>query len=143
MKQSSPPLSGLSFSLLSSFSAACLFVAVACSSSSSAPLAGAGEGGTAATCEGAPVLTKADFCKSCTIAANASPNSCRPPRNVSACCTFVQAPTQDLVRGTGLNRNSSSDPTLNLGCLDSPGELGAPQTITLKGFVRVFSSGGD
>ena len=128
--------------LFSSLCGALLVVSSACSSSNSAPLADAGAGGTA-SCEGAPTLGKADFCKSCTLAANASPNKCNAPRTVEACCTFVQPPTQELVRGTGLNRNSSSDPTIQLACLDNPGELGASKTVTLKGFLRVFSSGGD
>lgn len=131
--------------LFSSLCGALLFViplATACSSSNSTPLADAGAGGTA-SCEGAPVLGKADFCKSCTLSANASPNKCIAPRTVEACCTFVQPPTQELVRGTGLNRNSSTDPAIQLGCLDNPGELGTPKTVTLKGFLRVFSSGGD
>lgn len=117
-----------------------------CSSTNSAPLAndgGTGEGTGGTGCDNAPALTKADYCKSCTISSAASPNACRPPRNVNACCTYVQAPTQDLARGVGLNRNSSTDPTLQLGCLDNPGELGTPKTVTLKGFLRVFSSGGD
>lgn len=143
MKLSSP-LSGL---LFSSLFGATMLVAVACSSGNSAPLADAGATGPGtapATCEGAPVLAKADFCKTCQISASANPNACRPPRNVSACCAFVQPPTQELVRGIGLNRNSHpTDATLQLGCLDNPGELGTPKTVALKGFVRVFSSGGD
>ena len=131
-----------SLALFSSLCGALLVVATACSSSNSAPLAEAGAGGTA-SCEGAPVLGKADFCRSCTLAANASPNKCNAPRTVEACCTFVQPPTQELVRGTGLNRNSSTDPTIQLGCLDNPGDLGTSKTVTLTGFLRVFSSGGD
>lgn len=131
---------------LSSVAGACLLVATACSSTNSTPVADAGTGATA-SCEGAPVLAKADYCMTgankCTLSANAAPSSCKAPRIVDACCSFVQAPTQELVRGTGLNRNSSSDPTLSLGCLDAPGELGTPKTVTLKGFLRVFSSGGD
>lgn len=129
--------------LFSSFCGLTLLVGAACSSSNSAPAVGANEGGTSASCEGAPVLTKADFCSTCTPSATASPKACLPPRNVSACCTFVRAPSVDLTRGTNLNRNSSADPTLNLGCLDAPPAQGTPKTVTLKGFVRVFSSGGD
>jgi len=115
-----------------------------CSSSNSAPLAdgGAGEGGSA-SCEGAPTLAKSEFCSACTFSDRASPNTCRPPRTINACCTFVQAPTQDLARGTNLVRNSSADGTLDLGCLDAPVALGTPKNVTIKGFVRVFSSGGD
>lgn len=140
MKQSSR-------NLLSSFSGACLLVATACSSTNSLPVGDAGTATAATTCDGAPALAKAEFCGSgaskCTLSANASPSSCKAPRVIDACCAFVQAPTQELVRGTGLNRNSSNDPTLDLGCLDSPGELGTPKTVTLHGFLRVFSSGGD
>lgn len=132
--------------LFSSFCSALLFVPLACSSGNSAPLADGGTSGTSGSpqsCEAAPTLGKADFCKSCTLSANASPNTCRAPRTISACCTYVQPPTQELVRGTGLNLHSSTDPTINLGCLDNPGELGTSKTVTLKGFLRVFSSGGD
>lgn len=124
---------------------AAMFGVVACSSSNSAPLAN-GDGGSSsggATCDGAPALTKADYCSTCEISANAQPNQCRAPRNVNACCTFVQAPGEELARGTNLVRNSSSDPALQLGCLDAPAAQGAPKTVTLKGFLRVFSSGND
>jgi hypothetical protein len=141
MKQSSR-------TFLSSLVGACLLAATACSSTNTAPPASdGGTGGGSASCDGAPALAKADFCTSgankCTIAANASPSSCRAPRVIDACCSFVQAPSQELVRGTGLNRNSSTDPTLDLGCLDNPGEVGTPKTVKLKGYLRVFSSGGD
>jgi hypothetical protein len=62
---------------------------------------------------------------------------------VNACCAWVQPPSQELSRGTGLQRYSSNDPTLQLGCLDDPGTVGASKTITLKGYVRLFSSGDD
>ena len=130
-----------SFSFPCAFGALAL-VSVACSSSNSAPLAATGDGGTA-SCDNPPALAKADYCKSCTISPSASPNTCHAPRTVNACCTFVEAPTQDLVRGTGLIRSSSMDPTIQLACLDAPGTLGTPKTVTLKGFVRVFSSGSD
>jgi hypothetical protein len=130
---------------LSLAGASLLLVVSACSSSNSAPLANAdgGPGSTSMTCDGAPTLTKADYCKSCTISSAASPNSCHAPRTIDACCTFVQAPTQELVRGTGLIRSSSTDPTIQLGCLDNPGTLGTPKTVTWKGYLRVFSSGND
>jgi hypothetical protein len=118
---------------------------VACSSKNSTP---AGDGTTSgglppAGCDGAPALDKAGYCSSCTVNTAASPAACTAPRPINACCTYVAAPTQELARGTGLNRYSSSDPTVNLGCLDNPGTLGTPQTVTLKGFVKLFSSGGD
>lgn len=130
--------------LFTSLAAVGVLAAAACSSGSSSPtLTEAGASSSGGSCEGAPVLTKADYCKSCTISPTAVPNSCRAPRTVDACCTFVQPPSQELVRGTGLVRSSSTDPTLQLGCLDAPGELGASRTIKLKGYVRLFSSGSD
>jgi len=124
--------------------AAIAVAAVACSSTNTTPNpdASAPTGGSV-SCDSAPALTKAEYCSSCTMAANATPNKCQPPRNVNACCTFVQAPSQELARGTGLVRNSSSDPALQLGCLDDPGVQGASKTITLKGHVRLFSGGND
>ncbi|HSO39011.1 MAG TPA: hypothetical protein VLT33_41065 [Labilithrix sp.] len=130
--------------LLSSIAAAGVLAAAACSSNNSGPtLADGGASSSGGSCAGAPALAKADYCKSCTISAAASPNSCRAPRTVDACCAFVQPPSQELARGTGLVRNSSMDPTLQLGCLDDPGVVGTPKTITLKGFVRLFSGGND
>lgn len=142
MKQKS---SSLGLGLISLFLGAFAVVASAsCSSGNSAPLADGGTGSSSgASCEGAPTLQKSDFCKSCTLSDKASPNTCKAPRTINACCAFVQAPTQDLVRGTNLVRNSSTDPTLNLGCLDAPPPQGTPKNVTIKGFVRVFSSGGD
>ncbi len=100
----------------------------------------AGDGGTG---EGTTKVTKNEFCASCTFPANANPSTCKAPRSLNACCTCVVPPTRDIARGTGLNRYSSTDPTVDLGCLDSPGELGPSKTVTLKGFVRLFSSGND
>ncbi|MBS2015140.1 MAG: hypothetical protein JST00_19775 [Deltaproteobacteria bacterium] len=121
-----------------------LIASASCSSTNTTPLADGGtSGGSSGSCEGAPTLTKADFCSSCTFSDKASPNTCKAPRTVNACCTYVQAPSQELARGTGLVRNSSTDPKLDLGCLDAPPALGTPKNVTIKGFVRVFSSGGD
>lgn len=119
-------------------------LAIGCSSSNSAPLADAGVAtATSTTCDGAPDLTKDDYCAACSFAANATPTACKVPRTINACCAYVQPPSQELVRSTGLYRYSSSDPTLQLGCLDTPAALGTPKTITLTGFVRLFSSGND
>src|SRR6476646_8358562 len=98
--------------LLSSLCGALFVVSAACSSSNSAPLAdgGAATSGGAQSCDMASALGKADFCKSCTLSPNATPNTCRAPRTISACCTYVEPPTQELVRGTGLNLHSSTDP---------------------------------
>lgn len=109
--------------------------------SSSTAVVPQGDGGTATGCN--TDVTKDEHCASCAPPSNASPTTCKAPRTVNACCTFVAPPTIDLARGTGLNRYSSTDPTLKLGCLDDPGAFEAPQTVTLKGFVRLFSSGND
>lgn len=119
---------------------------VACSSTNDTPGGAASSGGSSsggASCDGAPALEKDAYCETCTPSPNAVPAACKPPRTVNACCTWVQAPTQTVARGTGLNRYSSDDPTVNLGCLDTPAPLGTPKTITLKGHVRLFSSGED
>lgn len=117
----------------------------ACSSTNSTPGQGASSSSSSggAGCSSAPKLSKNDFCKTCTFAANASPATCQTPRVVDACCAWVQAPTEDLVRSTGLNRYSGDDATIQLGCLDDPGVAAPSQVVTLKGFLRVFSSGGD
>ena len=130
--------------VFSSLSATCLLAVVACSSGqSSTPTLVDGGSGSGASCDGVPPLGKADFCKACTISPAAVPNSCKAPRTVNACCTYVRPPSQELTRGTGLVRSSSPDPVLQLGCLDNPGVVGTSKPFTLKGFVRVFSSGND
>lgn len=120
-------------------------VALACSSTNNTP--GASSSGTtsssSASCESAPKVEKDAYCETCTPSPTAVPAACKPPRTVSACCTWVQAPTQTVARGTGLNRYSTDDPTVDLGCLDAPAPQGTPKTITLKGNVRLFSSGED
>lgn len=117
-----------------------LVLSVACDDSNSIPAGTGPSSGTAGTCT---EPTKADYCKSCTFPASASPNACTKARNVNACCAWVQEPTQELTRGTGLNRYSSDDPTIQLGCLDAPAPLGTSKLVTLKGYVRLFSSGND
>jgi hypothetical protein len=118
---------------------------LACSSTNDTP--GASSSGEPSSggggCDNPPVLEKDEYCETCTPSPTAVPATCRAPRTLSACCTWVQPPTQPLARGTGLNRYSSDDPTVDLGCLDAPAEIGASKAITLKGHVRLFSSGGD
>src|SRR5207302_8680396 len=82
-------------------------------------------------------------CSACTVSAAATPATCTAPRPINACCTFVAAPTNELERGVGLNRYSTSDRNVDLGCLDNPGKLGTPQTAKLTGYVRLFSTGED
>lgn len=116
---------------------------VACSDKNDTPVPAGSSSGGGAGCEGAPTLEKADFCATCTMSSIATPATCKAPRVVNACCAYLQAPTQELARGTGLNRYSTQDPTIDLACLDAAPTQGTPKTITLKGFVRLFSSGND
>jgi hypothetical protein len=125
-----------------------LFVAIAaaslvigCSSSSKPPAPGA-EAGASATCASPPTLTSSDFCKSCTISTSANPAACKDTRPVNACCAWVEEPKQEAARGAGLHYFSGTG-DVNIGCLASPGALGPSKTITLKGFVKLFSSGND
>lgn len=120
--------------------AALLALGLACSTKNSSTQT-SGDGGTTDSCGGD--IANDEFCASCTVSANASPATCKAPRVVNACCAFLQAPSQELARGTGLHRFTSDSPTLDLGCLAAPPAAGASKPITLKGFVRLFSSGND
>jgi hypothetical protein len=117
---------------------------LACSSTNNtvAPDGGTSSGGVG-SCDAPVAVEKDAYCETCSPSAGAVPAACKAPRTVSACCTWVQPPSQALVRGTGLNRYSTNDPTIDLACLDTPAAQGTPQTITLKGHVRLFSSGED
>ena len=70
---------------------------IASAGCSSNPVVAAGDGGATGAC--LADLQKKDFCSSCTAPANANPTSCRAPRTVNACCTFVAPPTKELTRG--------------------------------------------
>ncbi len=120
--------------------AACFAPAFACSSSKATVYTEAGAGGSCAT---PPVLNDADFCKSCSFAANAALDTCKDPRVVNACCVYTASPTSEIERGTGLHYFSSTDATVDLGCLAAPPTAGPTKTVTLKGNVRLFSGGGD
>src|SRR5688572_14634869 len=118
-------------------------VVFACSSTNTTPGGGtSSSGASGGTCDTAPKVEKDAYCESCTISPTAVPAACKPPRTVNACCAWVQAPSQVIARGTGLNRYSTNDPTIDLACLDAPAAAGASKTITLEGHVRLFSSGG-
>lgn len=121
--------------------AGALFVAPACSDNSGG--GGATPGCVGAACQQTTTLEKNAYCSSCTFSPNAHPSTCSSPRSLNACCACVTPPSQPIARGVGLHRYSSNDATVNLGCLDDPGTPGTPQTVTLKGVVRLFSSGGD
>jgi hypothetical protein len=117
--------------------------ALACSSSNTTAVPDGGTSTGGGSCDAPASVEKDAYCETCTPAAGAVPAACKAPRTVNACCTWVQPPSQALSRGTGLNRYSTNDPTIDLACLDAPAAQGAPQAITLKGHVRLFSSGGD
>ncbi len=119
---------------------ASLLVAPACDDDGGSSAPG---GTTSAACAQAPTLEKDAFCETCKMSPTAQPATCRGTRTVNACCAWVTPPTKALERGVGLHRYSATDPTIQLSCLDDPGTVGTPQTITLKGFVRLFSSGAD
>jgi hypothetical protein len=98
-----------------------------------------GPGGSNVTCASAPAL--ADTFSACTSCTPAS--SCADTRPINACCAWVEAPEQAVARGLNLHYYSSSDPTVDLGCLAAPATPGTPQTITITGHVKLFSSGQD
>jgi len=113
---------------------------VACSSHNDTQGGGtSSSGGTGnGSCDAPVDVAKDDYCGTCTPS-----GKCTAPRTVNACCTWVAPPSQPLARGTGLTRYSSDNPTVDLGCLDAPPPAGTPKTVTLKGHVRLFSSGED
>jgi hypothetical protein len=116
---------------------------IACSSSKPTVYAG-NDGGTGTTsCGSAATLGDSDFCSMCQFSAGAAQTSCKSPRVVDACCVYTAAPSAEVARGTGLHYFSSTDATVDLGCLSAPATAGASKTITLKGNVRLFSSGND
>lgn len=120
--------------------AASFFVVPACGSNTGGS---AGSSGASAACQTAPKLEKNAYCSSCTFSSTAQPAKCTAPRTVDACCAWVTPPSDELVRSTGLHQYAGQDATIKLSCLDDPGTPGTPQTVTLQGVVRLFSSGSD
>ncbi len=122
------------------------FVALAfgaCSSSNSVKATDGGTGG--ATCASPPEVSKTEFCNSCQFPSTANPTKCQENRPVNACCAWVQEPRQEAARATGLHYFSApnGDTSMNLDCLSAPAQLGPSKVVTLKGFVKLFSSGKD
>lgn len=119
-----------------------LGLAVACSSK--APVGG--DGGPTGSCANPPTLVTpaggAPFCASCTPIAGLG---CTDAKPLSACCVYTQAPKVELARATGLVYYSApnNDPTIDLGCVDTPKAKGTSQIVTVTGFVKLFSSGND
>jgi hypothetical protein len=79
----------------------------------------------------------------CSLVSGIEPSTCTPARSVDACCVWVQKPSVTLIRSEGLHEYSSTDPTVELGCLTTPPTAGPSHTSTLSGFVKIFSSGSD
>lgn len=102
-------------------------------------------GGNESVCSNPPVAEKASFCASCQMSSEASPASCKTPRTVNACCAYVTPPpaSAEVKRAVGLRNYAASEPTPDFSCLDNPPAQGQPQTVTVKGFVKLFSSGVD
>lgn len=109
-----------------------------------------GDGGTVPTCaseKANPSLQKDEFadCTSCTVPVLQPPLTCSDNRPITACCVQVQTPNVELARATGLNYYSAppGQTDVDLSCLDAPKALGTPQTVTVTGYVKLFSTGDD
>ncbi|CAN5231297.1 hypothetical protein BH09MYX1_BH09MYX1_37070 [soil metagenome] len=105
------------------------------------------DGGVNCASEQTPSLTKIAFgeCTSCVAPTLNPPLKCTDSKPIAACCVQVQSPTVELYRATGLNYNSApaGQTTPDLSCLDAPKVQGTPQTVSVKGFVKLFSTGDD
>jgi hypothetical protein len=106
------------------------------------------DGGSTGTCANPPTVedsTPPSGPQQCAASSCGPSNSCTPAEPLNACCVWVAQPTDPLADGIGLHRYSTSNPnaTPDLSCLTNPGTLGTPQTVTLTGYVWLFSSGQD
>lgn len=123
-------LSFFAFSVLVGFS-----FLVACSNA----------GGDAGSRTGPPcgALTVQDTnLQQCAGCSPASP--CTSAAPLDACCSWVAAPNDPLIDGTGLHRYSAPPDALpSLSCLTSVVPLETPQRVTLTGYVWLYSSGQD
>ena len=101
-----------------------------------------GDAGAASSCTNAPTVedTTLQQCAGCTTT-----SSCTSAEPLQACCTWVAQPRDSLADGTGLHRYSTSNASAmpDLSCLGQTTTLGTPQTVTVTGFVWLFSSGED
>lgn len=114
---------------------------VACASTNDTAVADAGK--TTATC-GAQTAVEDQGEKDC--ASCKATTACTSATPLEACCTWTAQPHAALARSTTLHRFSAKpgQPTApDLSCLSSPGTLGTPKTVTLTGYVWLFSSGTD
>jgi hypothetical protein len=82
--------------------------------------------------------TSLQTCSSCSAPA------CTTAEPLTACCTCLATPKDALADGTGLHRYTAAAGTQpDLSCLTQSTSLGTPQTVTLTGYVWLFSSGTD
>lgn len=124
------------------FLAAPFALAIGCSSSNNtAP------GGGTNVCSAPPAVDGANLLKECSSCV--SSGACQASAPLDACCTWVAQAHDPLVDGIGLHRYSTSDPNAkpDLSCLAQPAMFpadgGTPPTVTLTGYVWLFSSGQD
>jgi hypothetical protein len=118
---------------------------VACSSNNPVPANGDG-GGTTGTCSPPPSVEDVNApagpqqCSTCSPTAQ-----CTSAQPLDACCVWVAESKDALADGINLHRYSTTNPNAvpDLSCLASPAALGTPQTVTLTGYVWLFSSGVD
>ncbi len=127
-------------------SVALISIVAACSAKNTLTVdAGSGSQVTCASEAAKPSLTKNGYaaCTPCQPPALTPPLACSAAKPINACCDYVQAPGVETTRATGLHYFSSNNTTLDLGCLDTPAAQGTSQTVTITGFVKLFSSGND
>jgi hypothetical protein len=118
-------------------------VSAACGSAPQGTAGTGSDGGSGGGCgSGATVAgTGLQQCTSCSPPAQ----SCTSAAPLDACCTWLASPKDALQDGTGLHRYSTPDTNAHpdLSCLAGGAALGTPQTVTLTGYVWLFSSGLD
>jgi hypothetical protein len=117
---------------------------VACSSGGGGGGGGGSSGGSGGgSCSTVVEDTNLQQCAGC------SPSgSCTTAQPLDACCNWVAEPKDPLLEGTGLHRYSAPAGTPattpgNTTCLGAATPLGTKQTVTLTGYVWLFSSGQD
>jgi len=99
-------------------------------------------GASTIACGTAPAVEDAALqeCEGC-----ATSSACTSAEPLNACCTWVAVPRDALADGIGLHVDSTSDAaaTPDLSCLTEAAAPGTPQSVTLTGYVSLFSSGLD
>lgn len=112
--------------------------AAACSSSHNSLVADAGT--TTGSCSNPPVVEDANLkeCSGCM-----SMQSCTSLAPVEACCTWMASPDVALARPTMPLHRYYASGSPDLTCLASAPAGGMQQTVTLTGYVWLFSSGVD